>query len=64
MAIKEGQKVATRIVLGYEYTNEEGDQCDRFYHLNPTIEERIEIIRHGFIDMETLCQDRDDCFEY
>ena len=63
MAIKEGQKVGARIVLGNEYTNEEGDQFDGFYHLNSTIEERIEVIRHGFIDIETLCQDCDDCFE-
>ena len=59
-AIKEGQKVGARIILGDEYTNEEIYQFHGVYYFNYSIEERINAIRDEFIDMETLCLQEHD----
>ena len=61
MAIKKGQKVEARIVLGDEYTdNEFFNQYDEGDYPILSIEERIEAIRHNFIDMEIERQEHDD----
>ena len=61
MAIKEGQKVGVRIVLGDEYIdNECFNQYDGGDYLSLSIEERIEAVRHDFIDMKTECREHDD----